>query len=239
MGCSSEQSELKIADHTNHSSTGVDQQIRGALFKEYDLSVSQEELVPDSADAIESSTTIWEDAQTTGEKDEEDDLNLKQSDYDQALGNESRDPEYIKFLARVRRGGPDQILRYCRWDEKNGPLPISTIGKKNSFEPPLCEKCGSIRKFEFQVMPQLLYFLNVDGSTQVTDNDLNDVRRKVAMNAPPPEDLKTVFKNTNDEDIDWGTLDVYTCTASCELNNDGYCSEFVRCIEVPIKEKTK
>lgn len=51
---------------------------------------------------------------------------------------------------------PEQILRYSRG---GNPLWIS-----NSDLPvvPPCEACGSPRKFEFQIMPQLLAHLNVD-----------------------------------------------------------------------------
>ena len=85
---------------------------------------------------------------------------------------------YSIFEARVRRA-PEQILRYsCDSGAKPlllGPLaPLSTgdgddvavaADERGSSEAqcvPACERCGAPRRFEFQVMPQLLYFLAQD-----------------------------------------------------------------------------
>jgi hypothetical protein len=90
-----------------------------------------------------------------------------------ALGNEAPDPAYDKFLLRIRRGGADQVLRYCRWPTPDdiaggaGPLTISShcgvsdplvdvscdpvdsagVASMNS-----CPRCRAPRKFEFQVI---------------------------------------------------------------------------------------
>lgn len=219
----------------------TDQIKQSWLFKEYDLVVSEEELKADKAEAIESSTTIWEDARSTqGEtKEEEDeDLKLRQEDYDQALGNESRDPEYVRFLSRIRRGGSNQVLRYCRWNDLYGPLPVSTAAAKQYQEeqPPRCEHCGSARKFEFQIMPQLLSYLHVDGATMVNNPTIEQARLGVAMNAPKPSDFSKVFVNQNGEDLDWGTIDVYTCSQSCQLAaSGGYAAEYARVVDLNFK----
>ena len=77
-------------------------------------------------------------------------------------------------------------------------------------------------------MPQLLHFLRVDKRTKFASEDSE------------PENEKALFENLADEvkfkrnyyfklsiflnkyffiikDIDWGTLDIYTCTASCDV----------------------
>ena len=64
------------------------------------------------------------------------------------------------------------------------------------FTPPPCERCGAKRGFEMQVMPQLLHFLKVE-----------DRNRK-------PQ-----------EALDFGTIAVYTCTASCGQGG-GYVPEY-------------
>ncbi len=85
------------------------------------------------------------------------DVKLTQQDYSEALGNESIDPQYVKFLTRIERGGKDQVLRYCRWSKREGegegPLYISTEekSKRGEMSIPHCERCGAERKFEFQV----------------------------------------------------------------------------------------
>ena len=102
----------KLTCGTEIRDFATDEVQKAWLFKEFDLVVSQEELKVDTAEAVESSTTIWEDARVTQgetEEGEDEDLKLRQRDYDQALGNESRDPEYIRFLSRVRRGDPPKF----------------------------------------------------------------------------------------------------------------------------------
>ena len=216
------------------------------LFREYGLLVSCEELVPDSDEAIESSTTIWQDAMvekedigrtdgaSTATEEEKEDLALTQKDYDNALGNESMEAEYLAFLARVRRGGVDQVLRYCRWDDESGPLPISAAAARDAIEnpPPPCSKCGAPRKFEFQVMPQLLSYLAVDKSTTVDNPTVDEARKAVAANAPPAQekDLAYIFRNREGEDLDWGTIDIYTCSRSC--SGESYEEEVARVTKV-------
>ena len=56
-------------------------------------------------------------AETSGGADETADARLTQRDYQRALGSGAsaeHDPQYVLFLARVSRGGNDQVLRYCR-----------------------------------------------------------------------------------------------------------------------------
>ncbi|EDS36241.1 pcdc2/rp-8 [Culex quinquefasciatus] len=77
-----------------------------------------------------------------------------------------------------------QILRY---DRKGDPLWLSPVVPESI---PACDQCGGPRKFEFQIMPQLLNSL----------------------------------KNEN---IDWGTLAIYTCEQSCDPADRGYVREFV------------
>jgi pre-rRNA-processing protein TSR4 len=206
---------------------GLDMKTVPALYPEYDLIVEPEVLVKDSSAAVESSTTIWEDAHTKGGQDEKEDLNLRQKDYDEALGTNERDPEYLKFLSRVRRGGSEQVLRYGRWEAHFEALPIS-IEAKTKYEPPICENCGCERKFEFQIMPQLLHFLHVDESTKISSPDADTARQAVAMNEH--QNLADVMKNKGEEDIEWGTLDVYTCTGSCS-SSSGYKREHVRIVK--------
>ena len=181
-------------------------------FPEFSLNVEPEEFDDSEIDA---STSIWEDAVTTGGKDEEDDAKLTQADYDHALGSEASDPVYIRFLTRVKRGGPEQVLRYCRWDKRSGggPLAISSSFSQDGFSPPLCQYCGAARSFECQIMPQLLHFLRVENKTLMTASA--ETARLLQQEAPL-DDGQQVFRNALNEDIDWGTIDIFTCTASCQ-----------------------
>jgi len=57
---------------------------------------------------------------------------------------------------------PDQVLRYKRWPEEDDKVAIwiSSNGKldRQKFPIPNCENCGSIRKFEMQLLPQFLSY---------------------------------------------------------------------------------
>ncbi|KAK2168384.1 hypothetical protein LSH36_17g07011 [Paralvinella palmiformis] len=67
------------------------------------------------------------------------------------------DREFRKFKKRVNLE-PNQVLRYQRGCE---PLWVSADHIPSADDLPKCS-CGGERKFEFQVMPQLLYHLKVD-----------------------------------------------------------------------------
>jgi hypothetical protein len=195
------------------------------LYPEFSLEVEPEEL--HESIKLYPSTSIAEDAITPGGKDEEEDANLTQSQYDEALGSESTDPAYIRFLTRVKLGGTDQVMRYCRWN--GSPLAISSDVLKEEYRPATCEHCGAERKFEFQVMPQLLHFLKTERQTTLTPSA--EAARLLQNQEAADAEGGMVFRNARDEDIDFGTLDVYTCTASCSLL--GVVEEVVR-IQAPI-----
>ncbi|KAL1398414.1 hypothetical protein pipiens_008991 [Culex pipiens pipiens] len=107
---------------------------------------------------------------------------LPESELDNYSG-QIEDKHFDKFKKRIE-ADPDQILRY---DRKGAPLWLSPVVPESI---PACDQCGGPRKFEFQIMPQLLNSL----------------------------------KNEN---IDWGTLAVYTCEQSCDPADRGYVKEFV------------
>jgi hypothetical protein len=112
---------------------------------------------------------------TEGGEEEKADADLKQGDYEQALGNEASDPLYSRFLTRVRLGGDKQVLRYfCgprtaadreeqQQQEGEGggghqilagdhmPLAVSSSGAVHPDQVPPCELCQAPRVFEFQV----------------------------------------------------------------------------------------
>lgn len=98
---------------------------------------------------------------TKGGADEAEDAALTQTDYRKALGNDAVDSTYVRFLSRIQRGGNDQILRYptlAGKEETSGcsfiPVPLQVHSKSmEGIEIPCCENCGSVRRFEFQVIP--------------------------------------------------------------------------------------
>lgn len=66
-----------------------------------------------------------------------------------AAESDTQDPAMDKFRERVRRA-PDQVMRYER---RGKPLLCNKQQMKN---PPNCSRCGSVRTFEMQIMPQIL-----------------------------------------------------------------------------------
>ena len=68
------------------------------------------------------------------------------------------DAVFLRFQVRVK-DYPDQVLRYSFGAKR--PLWVNS-GNQMVGSPPVCESCGSQRVFEFQLMPQLLFFLNID-----------------------------------------------------------------------------
>lgn len=257
----SKQSEVTISSNT-------------LVFPEFDLSISAEVLEDLSkVDALNKSVleaSIWENATTvevddcSDDEDEKDDAALTQTDYNTALGNEASDSIYTKFMERVRRGGSNQVLRYIRWDDIEGPLILSSsdlntspnaIGEVNgddSKTSDCCINCGAKRRFEFQIMPQLLHFLRVDRRTKLAKSDSENHSGSLPAQEIPSaqhtvEAEKSVeasleesclLQNKTEEDLDWGTIDVYTCTESCSAKgskpNDSACIEEVTYVQRPL-----
>ncbi|CAI9775223.1 unnamed protein product [Fraxinus pennsylvanica] len=95
-----------------------------------------------------------------------------------------------EMMTRISRA-PEQVLRYCRSAKGKALWPVPS-GRPSRSDIPACKYCGGTRGFEFQVLPQLLYYFGVQ----------NDV-----------------------DSLDWATIVVYTCEASCN-GDSGYKEEF-------------
>mmetsp|Transcript_24514 Transcript_24514/g.36060 ORF Transcript_24514/g.36060 Transcript_24514/m.36060 type:complete len:433 (+) Transcript_24514:51-1349(+) len=238
----------------------------GALFPEYEIAIEPEEVPADhdnqtSSDqqpttendllkGLDPRTEVWEGAVTPGGEGEEADAALRQADYNAALGNKEglTDPVYVKFLTRVSLGGNDQVLRYycgprgmkdvstTEGSSSRLPLPVSSIGTVDEESVPVCERCGAARTFEFQVMPQLLHFLNIDHNTRLKSKSKEKEEQEGDKAAALASE--EAFENTTREDIDWGSLDVFTCSMSCTLDDPNpYAIEYVWKQPSPMKVK--
>lgn len=203
------------------------------------------------------SIPVWEDAVTTGGADEEQDAKLTQTDYNKALSENRYDPVYISFLTRMQR--PEcgqQILRYCdsslhhccrvedtrnreltRVEQEQGRLYVSKAykelaeaGEKNQI--PRCGNCGSPRAFEFQIMPQLLHYLGVEKNTKIKQLQSSGQANSAEQDVPP----KLELENKKQDDLDWGTIDIYTCIGNCshsESSTSAYLVEHVELQQLP------
>ena len=133
-----------------------------------------------------------------GDSDEEDldDETLEQCDVNKMTGSTGvSDETTINFMTKIAQGGSDQCLRYCRWNNE-ALLWTSDEGKCDSSAVPRCSTCNSERKFEFQIMPQMLHFLQVENKSE--------------------EISAKIFKEKQDASCDFGTIAVYTCVNSCD-----------------------
>ncbi|KAF3333946.1 programmed cell death protein 2 [Carex littledalei] len=97
---------------------------------------------------------------------------------------------WASFQERISRA-PEQVLRYCR-DAMAKPLWPLSSGRPSKAEIPPCGYCKGPLCYEFQIMPQLLYYFGVKNDTS---------------------------------SLDWETIAVYTCSASCE-SSISYKEEF-------------
>jgi pre-rRNA-processing protein TSR4 len=68
--------------------------------------------------------------------------------------------QFAMFQVRIA-GAPDQCLRYCFQDSAEALWPIPRNIPSPADIPP-CPCCGASRKFEFQVLPQMLNHLDLD-----------------------------------------------------------------------------
>jgi len=123
------------------------------------------------------------------------------------------DKYFRKFQKRVARD-PDQVLRYIVDDTTNTTGSALRISKPTEFQQsqviPDCPLCRGKRILEFQVMPQMLYYLNPD------------------KNPTDKKGWTSEWLNLlNQSTVDFGLLNVYTCANHCKIKNDGYAREFI------------
>jgi pre-rRNA-processing protein TSR4 len=186
------------------------------------------------------------------EGDDEDDENLEQADLNEMTGAANstitEDPVTMAFYERVgiHSGVQQQCLRYMRWPGRDLALEMDIpLWVRSDYQPPEsipeCPYCGAERKFEFQIMPQMVHYLLKDHQTQrahaaVRKSIHTDEAKKAIMTASsimeqaPSEQVPPAFADAkekavkavkdeimgcNDLELDWGVIAVYTCTASC------------------------
>lgn len=147
---------------------------------------------------------------TPGGKDEEIDAKITQQDYNETLSKAKHDPIYVSFLTRLQKGGSQQVLRYATSslhreekkekisseDRDRGRLFVSKKEKENasSLVVPPCQFCGAARCLEFQVMPQLLYYLKTENETVLTKT----IDPDTPAQTPEEVNLKGIISNKNE-----------------------------------------
>ncbi|CAK9832289.1 Programmed cell death protein 2 [Anthophora retusa] len=80
-----------------------------------------------------------------------------------SMANQTEDETFSKFCS-ITDKYPDQILRYNRGGD------VLYISAENKIdEVPKCSECNGERQFEFQIMPQLLNFLELENTLKCID----------------------------------------------------------------------
>lgn len=129
-----------------------------------------------------------EDAKVVGTFQDADDDELPE---DLFRGQKKKDSVFERFQ-KVVGMAKAQVIRYER-----GGRPLSICSDEGWTEIEACEDCGANRVFELQIMPQLAWYLKG-----------NDGKRELSIGE--------VAGRLRD-DMDWGTIAVFCCSASCEI----------------------
>ncbi|KAL9660977.1 hypothetical protein QQ045_025796 [Rhodiola kirilowii] len=108
-----------------------------------------------------------------------------------ALEGDDDKKSWATFQERIEKA-PEQVLRYCRTPGAKPLWPMAN-GRPSEADIPKCNHCGGDLTYEFQILPQLLYYFGVQNEA---------------------------------DSIDWETIAVYTCRASCD-GGPSYKDEFV------------
>ncbi|KAB7504026.1 Programmed cell death protein 2 [Armadillidium nasatum] len=131
------------------------------VFPEYEIDLEPEEIDPEVKE---------KNFPENGQQSEEEKLqnyNVDGGEYNEEelmkMANKETDQVFASFRSRINHF-PEQIVRY---QMKGKPLFVSADSKPTSISN--CEYCGAERVFEFQIMPQMLVYLNVDSVNDSID----------------------------------------------------------------------
>jgi pre-rRNA-processing protein TSR4 len=249
-----------IFDKRQQLSKQLDFSFLPSLCSESELVVEEEEFGNINQEEEEeemmkkSETALFPGGKSEGgnDDDEDDDADLEQDDLNAVVGagaaTASKDAATMDFYDRIK--GPEnvqeQVLRYMRWPsndvalESNSPLWIRSDHQPDKI--PACPYCGADRKFEFQIMPQMIHYLLKDheinrSSSEVRQSiktdEIKEAIKKASsiMEQAPKEQVPPSFAEARekavsamrsklmgedgDKELSWGVIAVYTCTASC------------------------
>jgi pre-rRNA-processing protein TSR4 len=191
--------------------------------------------------------------------DNDDDQNLEQQDLNEMIGaadeSVSKDNVTMSFYDRLNKvtNIKTQCLRYLRWPDPSTCVETSTpLWIRSDYQPdtsstvipPICDRCGSERRFEFQLMPQMLHYLFRDLEQErkrtiehhpqrikIKEEDIEALTMATSiMDQAPPEQVPPDLAANKEAAIDtfrnklmeednktpsWGVVSIYTCTSSC------------------------
>jgi pre-rRNA-processing protein TSR4 len=195
--------EQKPAIKIESRSEQVVSSIRKLCFPQFEIVIEEEEydLVHDISkqdftDERELLQKYNSEVKTLSKKDIKE---LREMDFE---NDENLDAEMEEFQRRIKPY-PNQCIRYCRGFVSS----ILWMGSRNILDfssVPQCTHCSGKMVFEFQILPQVLHYFNVDG-----------------------------WEGARHCSMDWGALVIFTCQNSCGDGTKSYFTEFVFCQKSP------
>lgn len=130
-----------------------------------------------------------------------------------------QEKSFMKFQRRIKRN-PEQCLRYSF---KGNPLWISDEIPKVI---PKCTHCGSERVFELQLLPTLLY---LHDSFKPNNNEVLPIKKASgdSQHSINQSNIPNQVLHASGNGIEFGTVSLYSCLQSCQLDKTGYHTEYV------------
>lgn len=147
--------ELQMSDTYKDNNYIVTQAGKSILFKEWEVIVDEED--EEDAKNVDENEEMKKLQKLMQEKRAGTLSNVSESELEQYTKTMPVDNVFNKFSKRVARH-PDQILRY---DRGGHPLWITGNNDNSVLDISNCQYCNGERQFEFQIMPQLLNFIEV------------------------------------------------------------------------------
>ncbi|CAJ1930463.1 unnamed protein product [Cylindrotheca closterium] len=225
----------------NPQSTDNNKAFFPSVYTESELVVEEEPSTNESKKSLESKGIFTNDGN-------DEDADLEQEDLNAITGaitsEASKDPTTNEFYARTKvvPNIQDQCLRYMRWpSEESATLASMPLWIRSDHQPPKdippCSYCGEDRKFECQIMPQMIHYLMKDHAKQSLEkgHEKNEQAKEAIAQASsileqaPAEQVPPELAESNEKAVEamrsklmddndglnWGVISVYTCTASC------------------------
>ena len=241
-----------VFDKKNEPSDEIEHPFMPSVLTASELVVEEEPLdVKDEKSEEKAGRSMFksDDLGDDDDEDEEYDRNLEQGDLNEMTGagpeTVTKDAVTMKFYDRINSipNVNTQCLRYLRWPDQElcfktaSPLWIRSDYRPDDGDIPSCERCGAERRFEFQLMPQMLHYLlknhQMERSKEESINKKDAEAVRVATNIleqTPPEQVPPDLVTTTEKAVeaarakimegggnvpDWGCVSVFTCTGSC------------------------
>ncbi|XP_038210708.1 programmed cell death protein 2-like [Zerene cesonia] len=141
------------SNETDNSNFIVTEAAKSLLFKEWELIVDEED--QEKVKHVDENQEMEKLKHLIKEKKAGTMSDINESELEEYTGKIPDDKVFNKFSKRIARH-PDQVLRYDR-----GGVPLWITAQADNIDIPKCSYCNEPRQFEFQIMPQLLNFINI------------------------------------------------------------------------------